>query len=118
MAPDRSTSVRGSHGGHGSGATCEGPDLDVRSRAGLPMYGRPCGRPIPPPDRWGPAKQVVGWAQHRAVPNFWSRRVSDDDRQALADQLQALSLPELVDVLRHVLPVRGNDEGRNGLTHR
>src|SRR2546421_5041718 len=44
-----------------------GPDLVVRSRAGLPMYGRPCGRPIPPPDRWGPTKQVVGWVQHRAV---------------------------------------------------
>ena len=44
--------------------------------------------------------------------------MSDDDRQALADQLQSLSLPELVDVLRHVLPVRGNDEGRYGLTYR
>jgi hypothetical protein len=43
---------------------------------------------------------------------------SDDDRQAIANRLQALSLPEFVDVLRRVLPARGNDEGRNGLTHR
>jgi hypothetical protein len=42
--------------------------------------------------------------------------MSDDDREALASRLRSLSLPELVDVMRRVLPTHDNREGRNGLT--
>jgi hypothetical protein len=42
---------------------------------------------------------------------------NEDKRQAIADRLLSLSLPELVDVLRRVLPSRAVDEEeRNGLT--
>jgi hypothetical protein len=43
-------------------------------------------------------------------------RSTDDERQAIADQLRSLSLPELVDVLHRVLPAR-RDLAHNGLTH-
>jgi hypothetical protein len=40
--------------------------------------------------------------------------VNEDERQALVDRLHALSLPELVDVLRRVLPEydEGGQDGR------
>jgi hypothetical protein len=43
---------------------------------------------------------------------------SDGERQALADRLRGLPIPELVDVLRRVLPAHDDNEGRNGLTTR
>jgi hypothetical protein len=42
---------------------------------------------------------------------------SDDERQALADRLRSLPIPELVDVLRRVLPAH-DDNGRFGLTRK
>lgn len=42
---------------------------------------------------------------------------SDDERQALADRLRSLPIPELVDVLRRVLPAH-DDSGRFGLTRK
>nr|BFE65500.1 hypothetical protein GCM10020063_100260 [Dactylosporangium thailandense] len=40
----------------------------------------------------------------------------DEDREALAQQLQSLSLPELVDVLRRVLPAHRDRDAKYGLT--
>jgi hypothetical protein len=43
---------------------------------------------------------------------------SDDERQAIADRLRALPIPELVDVLRRVLPAYDDNEVRNGMTRK
>ena len=45
---------------------------------------------------------------------------NEDDRQALADRLLSLSLAELVDVMRRVLPAHADEEGReeSGLTRK
>jgi hypothetical protein len=42
--------------------------------------------------------------------------VGDEGREARARELLRLTLPELVDVLRRVLPAYGDQEARNGLT--